>query len=64
MAGKKKANLPYLAVVPSGAVTDARLSKTDWRVLVALCARLNRKTGLCNPSVERIASDTGASVPP
>ena len=65
MAGKKKpgtlppAILPPLAVLPSKIVTNARLSKTDWRVLVALCARLNRDTGLCNPSVERIARDIG-----
>ena len=65
MAGKKKpgtlppAKLPNWGAVPSQAVADARLGKTDWRVLVALCARLNKTTGLCNPSIERIASDTG-----
>lgn len=59
MAGKKKAKIPDWGAVPSQAVADARLGKTDWRVLVALCARRNEKTKLCFPSVERIASDTG-----
>ena len=54
----KEALLPPLSIMPSRAVADSRLTKTDWRVLAALCARRNKKTKLCNPSVSRIAADT------
>ena len=53
----EKAPLPPLATIPSRAVADSRLSKTDWRVLASLCARRNKATKLCNPSVARIADD-------
>ena len=53
----EKVPLPPLATIPSRAVADSRLSKTDWRVLVSLCARRNKTTRLCNPSVARIADD-------
>ncbi len=55
----KRSNLPPLAVMPSLIFADSRLTKTDLRVLGALCARRNRKTGLCCPSQERISSDLG-----
>lgn len=56
---KKKPALPPLAVIPSRAVSDTRLSKTDWRVLAALCARRNKKTKFCFPSIDTIANDVG-----
>lgn len=40
---------------------DLKLSGADYAVLIMLVQRHNPKTGLCNPSVARMAADTGYS---
>lgn len=51
--------LPPLSVMPSVVWQDSRLSKTDFRVLGALCARRNKRTTFCFPSIETISADIG-----
>ena len=57
----KSARLPPRAWVPSLAAADDRLGAIEFRVLIALCARVNRGSKLCNPSIERIAADVRCS---
>lgn len=54
-----KPTLPPNAYVPSLICQDQRVTKTDLRVFIALCAHRNKGTGRCFPAVERIAEETG-----
>ena len=56
---KKKPRLPPYGMVPSLSAKDPYLTKTDLRVLIALCARRNKNTKLCCPSIDLLADDTG-----